>query len=290
MKKLHAALVFMFLLALGLALSGAAQSPTIQLAFLIDGSSSITSGDFQIMKDGIALAIENSSCVPHDSSFELTIVQFSSTARTEITPIVLTGANAGTVGTQVRAISQLDTLTNYEAAVDLAITEVTGSTNFGLFDSQVINIATDGSPTTGELDMAVLRNRATTAGFDEIDAEGISLASVTAVQTLAFPQPGTLHPPNPWPPASRGWVRLVSDFNEFANTVCAKFGVIVGTPTAVAMTDTPTANASTATLRRQPHQQEQSQQCRRARKRERPRQRRQHHPIPLTRRPPFPNR
>ncbi len=244
MKKLHAALVIVFLLTLGLASNGAAQSPTIQLAFLVDGSVSITSTDFQIMKDGIALAIEDSTCVPHDGSFEITIIQFSSSARTEVPPVVLTGANAATVGAQVRAIAQLSDLTNYEAAVNSAISEVTGSANFGVFDRQVINIATDGSPTTGELDMTTLRQRAVTAGFDEIDAEGINLASVTAVQELAYPQPGTIHPPDPWPPVNRGWVRLVGDFTEFSNTVCAKFGVIVGTPTPVP--------ASTATATRTP--------------------------------------
>ena len=47
-----------------------------QLAMVLDGSGSISDHDWDLMRKGLANAIENESVFPHDGSVELTIVQF----------------------------------------------------------------------------------------------------------------------------------------------------------------------------------------------------------------------
>lgn len=54
---------------------GGRTEPT-QLAMVLDGSGSIESGDWNLMKTGLAAALRNVSIFPHSSSVELTVVQF----------------------------------------------------------------------------------------------------------------------------------------------------------------------------------------------------------------------
>ena len=61
-------------------------TPT-QLAMILDGSGSISSSDFNIMKEGLARSIENASIFPHDGNVELTVIQFGGTkAQKELGP------------------------------------------------------------------------------------------------------------------------------------------------------------------------------------------------------------
>lgn len=244
MKRIQRSLALVLALVLILVASTSAQNSSVQLAFLVDGSSSISYNDFQVMLDGIAAAIEDSACVPHDGSLELTVIQFSTTVRTEVGPVVITSANAGAVASQIRSMTKMHNMTNYADAVDLAVAEMQASPNWSS-SRQVINITTDGYPNTpDETAHRAAVQRAINAGIDEIDAEGISVTTSTASATdvaavdpitvlrdeVVYPQPGTLHPPAPWPPTASGWVRLVDNAQEFADTVCEKFGVIIEPP------------------------------------------------------------
>ncbi len=47
-----------------------------ELAMILDGSGSISSYDWSIMREGLARSIENSSVFPHDGNVELTVIQF----------------------------------------------------------------------------------------------------------------------------------------------------------------------------------------------------------------------
>lgn len=231
MKKLAFSLVLVLGLALTMAFNANAQGPvTVQLAFLVDGSGSISGSEFQVMLNGIGDAVANPACVPHNGSVELTVIQFSSSAQTELGgPRVIDSGSAENLANEIRAIRRNSGGTNYEAGFNLAIGAVQGSANFGNA-RQVINITTDGAPTSGQTDPMVLRDNAVANGFDEIDAEGIGVrgSGITVLQHLVYPQPGTLHPPEAWPPSASGWVRLVANVDEFAKTVCQKFQVTTG--------------------------------------------------------------
>ena len=206
---------------------------TTQLAFLIDGSGSISSSEFTTMRNGIAAALEDSSCTPHDGTLELTVIQFSWGATTEIAPTVITAANVADVANAIRAISQENGYTNYEAAIAEAQSQVEGSPNFSNLIRQQINMTTDGEPSTGEGNPVVLRQNSINAGFEEFDVSAIGFTGggLDLLLELVHPQPGTLHNPDPWPPVAPGWVRSVSSFDDFVLTVCENFQEILPTPT-----------------------------------------------------------
>ncbi len=238
--KFHALTVLGLILLLILPLSATAQSQTVHLAFLMDGSGSISDADFATMKNGIADALTNSECVPQDGTLELTVIQFSSFAQVELPVTVIDAATVAAAAQAIRNIAQMNESTNYDAGFALAEASINNAT-----DRQLINITTDGAPNEGELDPTLLRERAVAAGFDEIDAEAIvgfevatnvpaadatlpnSPAALEVLESLVYPQPATVHPPDPWPPTAGGWVRRVADSDAFASTVCEKFQVVV---------------------------------------------------------------
>ena len=82
-----------------------------QMAMILDGSTSISSGEWNIMVNGLADAVENSSCVPQDGTVELTVVQFGDwsnpKAQLEVGPVVITAGNAATIANDIRNISQM---------------------------------------------------------------------------------------------------------------------------------------------------------------------------------------
>ena len=60
-------------------------SEPTQLAMILDGSGSISSSDWNLMREGLARSIENASIFPHDGNVELTVIQFGQTiAQTRI--------------------------------------------------------------------------------------------------------------------------------------------------------------------------------------------------------------
>ncbi|MCB0104303.1 MAG: VWA domain-containing protein [Caldilineaceae bacterium] len=215
---------------------------SVELAFLVDGSSSIAGDDFTIMKNGIADALENDQCVFHDGRLELTVIQFASTARVEVDKAQINSSgDAVAIANAIRNMGQLGGSTNYADAFDLA-------TNTIRFQKQrqLINITTDGAPNTPDSFAHIAAvQRAIAAGFDEIDVEAIGFAFtrsevVSAADTsgrdaisilrdeIAYPQPGILvTTPDQWPPAGPGWVRTVASIQEFAATVCQKFRVVL---------------------------------------------------------------
>ena len=110
MKKHHLLALFValgLLVGLLLAPGTAAQGPSTQLVMILDGSGSISSDEWTLITNGLADAIENPDCIPHDGSVELTVIQFSTNARLEVEPVVITSANASSVATQIRGITQM---------------------------------------------------------------------------------------------------------------------------------------------------------------------------------------
>ncbi len=231
-----------------------------ELAFLVDGSGSISGADFSIMLNGIANAVSNPSCVPHDGGLELTVIQFASNAQLEVAPTRITSqADADRVAALVRGMGKLGSSTNYADAFNLA-----ANTLRFVGSRQVINITTDGGPNepSASAHIAAVQN-AINRGIDEIDAEGIALSTaqqsasggidafnadpITVLRDqVVHPQPGLLSPPASWPPSKGGWVRLVSNAQEFANSVCQKFQIVLDPDQGSGGTVPPTATPGLA--------------------------------------------
>jgi hypothetical protein len=210
-----------------------AEGPSTQVCMLIDGSDSIDPGDFAVMLEGVASAVEDADCVPHDGSVELTVVQFSSDTTVEVAPVILTAGNAASVAGAIRGIEQKEENTDMADAFDACTAALTGSPNFGGATFQVINLSTDGVPTApepGAKQAAIdARDAAIVAGVDEIDAEAIGRETEPEWlrANIVYPQPGHFVDADGRIP---GWVETPEDFEELAAGLCTKFQVIIPPP------------------------------------------------------------
>jgi len=208
----------------------------VQVGLILDGSGSINSTEWDIIKEGVASAVENSSCVPNGGTVELTVVQFSNTAIVEVGPVVITTTSAPTVATQIRGITQMGGMTCIACGIHVAADALHNSPNFDTNITQALNLATDGTPNVCDpewlcpdaktnavsaRDYAISLLGMDTDPQDEIDAEGIGISDANRdwlLNSIVWPQPGNIAPP--YVP---GWVRVVANAQEFADTVCEKF-------------------------------------------------------------------
>ena len=233
----------------------------VQVGMVLDGSSSINSTNWDIIVTGLAASVNNSDCMPHDGSVELTVIQFagwsSPGAQLEIGPVVITAANAADVASNITAISQMTGYTPLSCGIRLAADTLAASSNFDPDIKQAINIVTDGVPNRccpGEWDciaggggcgvggcdeaydsaVAARNYTITTLNMtddqDEIDVEGIGITDANRdwlKNNIILPATGYSHPPEGWPPPGPGWVRVFATFAEFIPSLCEKFQFIV---------------------------------------------------------------
>jgi Zn-dependent protease len=213
---------------------------------VIDGSGSISSSEWSIIVGAVSKAVNET--IPHDGSVELSIVQFGYSggigARTELTPTVIDNATFAGAATRVQNVSKMGGSTSMADGLFLAWKDISSSPNFQESGTrQVIDLASDGIPNirnnnaTGDLDgngiidayddVVSVIDSASNQGLDEVDVEGIGISS-TAVQwfrdNACRPRTGIIAPPFSKP----GWIRLVADVDEFANTLGAQFQAIIG--------------------------------------------------------------
>lgn len=216
-----------------------------QICMVIDGSSSISSAEWAIIKDALAEAINDT--VPHDGSVELTIVQFGYStgiyARTEVLPTIIDRSNFELVANQVLAISKSGGSTPTAHGLFLGWKELSESPNFAVATRQVINLATDETPNVrndnattdldgngkidAEDDVIAVVNYAASQGLDELDVEAIGLTTTGKEwfrEHVLLPQPGVLAPPF----SKAGWVRPVANATEFASTIGEKLQAVIG--------------------------------------------------------------
>ena len=220
---------------------------SVQVAFLLDSSGSIGSSNWNIMVNGLADAVADSRCFPHDGSIELTVVRFGCTADVPVGPVVITSGNADSVAADIADINYWnDGCTCIACAFDEAADALENSPNYSRSLKQAINLVTDGYPDCwgcavdardnciDDLDM--------TAAQDVICCEGIGsgVDMDWLTDEIAFPQPGCEWPIGDPNPECDGWVRQVDDAEEFADTICEKLEAIVVSPVVCDFSATPT--------------------------------------------------
>jgi uncharacterized repeat protein (TIGR01451 family) len=220
-----------------------------QLAMVLDGSGSITDDDWDTIVNGLADAVANSQCVPKDSSVELTVIQFAgSSAVVEIAPTLIdSGSTANSLASDIRNLVQDEGFTPIACGLRQAADTLAGSPNFDPANKQAVNLVTDGQPNRccdGTDDGSTCTDAAAEDSAeaarqylitelsldetqDEIDAEFIGAqgdASDWLRDEIVWPEPGYYGPPFDQGP---GWVRVVEDADEFAATICEKFGALL---------------------------------------------------------------
>lgn len=128
------------------------RTPT-QLALVLDGSGSINAGDWEMMRTGLANAINNSSILPHDGSVQLTVIQFGTYvgsslgySRVEIDPTQINDSTiAKNISDNITYLSQGIGGTPIAGGIYLA-TDQLFSHNFDKSHRQAIILVTDGVP------------------------------------------------------------------------------------------------------------------------------------------------
>ena len=126
-----------------------------QLAMVLDGSGSISDHDWNLIRNGLANAIENESVFPHDGSVELTVVQFGEVnppcAKVEISPVIVDETNYQTISDTIRGMNQMvnsyhSGATPMSCGLRLAADQLHNIGDFDADKRQVINLVTDGIP------------------------------------------------------------------------------------------------------------------------------------------------
>jgi hypothetical protein len=208
------------------------QAIPTQIGIAIDGSGSINSTEFATQRNGLASAF---AALPTDSSVEITVVQFSSGAVTEISPVVIDSvATRDALVASTNAITQIGGGTVPGTAIDLLTSLMTSSANFG--GDSIINLSTDGGFYLP--DAKASAEAAKAAGIDALTAEAIGSGADTGnlLQMVYNPSsnPGDgsavllatdASPPNPL--TSPAWVVPVSNFAAFGPVLDAKIQAIV---------------------------------------------------------------
>jgi len=207
-------------------------SAVTQLAFVLDESGSVGSGNYSTVINGLAAGL--TAHLPINGSIEVSVVEFSSGASATITPTLVTSqAVKDQLVMDVQALTYGGGGTNIANAIDVAVTTLTGSANFGT-GASLINLATDGGSSLA----ASLASSAAAqmAGITGISAEGIGSANIADLLQIVYPAPGVLVDltmgdtvPNP---VTSGFVIDVDTFSDFEDAIDAKIQqtIIVTTP------------------------------------------------------------
>ncbi len=168
----------------------------VDLFFLVDGSGSISSSDFQLQKEGLAEAIKDSTVIPQDGSVSVCVIVFGygDDAKVIVSPTTINSqSTADSVFATVMAQSQPGGGTPMAAAFDLAVANFPGDPS----GRQVIDLSTDGEPDSATA-TTNSRDAALDKGFDEVNAIGVGLtpggSAEQFLQNLASPQPSTSAP------------------------------------------------------------------------------------------------
>ncbi|MDH7507491.1 MAG: VWA domain-containing protein [Candidatus Thermoplasmatota archaeon] len=214
-----------------------------QLAIILDGSSSISSSSWKIMRTGLANAIKNPDIFPHDGTIELTVLQFGKKdwftqyARKEIGPVIVTENNYLSITNTIQNLVQLGGYTPMSCGIYLAADTLYKSQFFNPLKRQIICMVTDGQPncsvdpktytgkfvnctvgrTTSEEGRDYLINKLNlTPSQDQFSviAVGDDANTLWLKNKIVWPEPG-----NYAPPYIPGWVRNVSSWQEFSECV-----------------------------------------------------------------------
>lgn len=248
----HAAIPLLLVVALLVSIFGMAFATTplveaqpqnevrVQMVVCVDGSGSISAAEFDLMQEGLALAVENPAILPQDGSVELGVNLFGWESPPHAEEVVAmtvidSQAAADAVAAAIRAMTQPTGWTPTGAAITLATEMMQGSANWDVADLHIINISTDGHP---EPDNQVAtaeaaRNAAIAAGITHIYAEAIGVEAQWLNwmrDYIVWPQPGvivTTPDQYPEPPGSKGFVRVVESFEQYAEAIAEKIGEII---------------------------------------------------------------
>lgn len=202
-----------------------AQASLIQLGFIIDESGSVGASNYNIIKNGLANAIN--TLVPIDGSYEISVVSFSTTAQTLVNHVLIDSvAVRQSVANAILADVFNGGNTSMHLAFDAMRLALGGSTQ--TVTSSYVNFATDGKPNSvNQAQIAVnARNALINAGVDNISIEGIGTGVDASWLTNSICYPGPCDTTSPYDFPDQGFYIPVSDAQGYADAIGYKIKVV----------------------------------------------------------------
>ena len=237
--------------------AGTIEKNPVQLATILDGSGSISSADWNLMKDGLSGAIADKDIFPSEEGIvELTVIQFGGSynphAKVEIAPVIVTDDINDPEGyyldiaNDIQGFDQLNGYTPMGCGIRLAANQLHDIGNFNIDKRQIILLVTDGKAnclwipgsynaiyrdySQGKISAEEARNYLIdTLEMNDENDEFDSLAVGPGPDipwlnnSIVWPEPGYIAPPFD---NGSGWVSHVDSWEEFAERIKIIFEII----------------------------------------------------------------
>lgn len=213
-----------------------AKADVIQLGFILDRSGSIGSGNWNIITNGLADAIELLP-VNGPDTYEVTVVTFAASASTTpgTSKILVNSETARTnLATAIQGLGPAYSggTTNYTAAFTLMDQELRTSDYFSRTALTYINFATDGEPNPSSANGLSIRNSMISSAANgyvdniSIEAIGGSVDANFLKTNICYPSLCTVLPTVSFP--SQGFYVAVADAEEYAAAIKHKVRIVTG--------------------------------------------------------------
>jgi hypothetical protein len=206
-----------------------AEAGPVQLGFILDGSGSIGSDNWNTIRTGLATAVN--TYIPLGGLYEVSVVTFGPTAATNISNFLVTDDTSRTnLSSTIAALPYLNgTSTNYQAAF-VAMQNVLANTIANATWSYV-NFATDGQNNTVSDDLAVAaRNNLIGSGVDNLSIEAIGPNLDLAFLQDKICHPGPCDTTVPYNFPAQGFLLQVPDAAGYAAAIGEKIEVVTTVP------------------------------------------------------------
>lgn len=188
-----------------------------QLCLALDGSGSISGGDYTKIKKAVAEAIRSDSTVPQDRSVTLSVVQFSDDAQVIVSGTVIDSqTTADRVAALVENMKQPSDGTAVGDAIDLCASQF----NFTSGARHVIDVFTDGGSNTG-IEPGIARQTALARGVNVINALLVGSVDWNQVNRLVWPASSPAQSSSVSVFPSDGFAIYLKDFSAFPQTFAA---------------------------------------------------------------------
>lgn len=208
-----------------------AKADLIQLGFILDGSGSIGSGNWNIIRAGLANAI-NLIPVGGEDTYEISIVQFGSSATIEVANYVVSDAASRTaLSNTVAGLAFMSGgSTNFAAAFTAMNTALSNTIRSA--DASYVNFATDGQQNSGGTGVSQFQ-ALLALGVDNVSVEGIGsgVDKTDLMNNFCYPGPcldisggGAANFP------AQGFYIGVANAQGYADAIGNKVRIVTGQP------------------------------------------------------------
>jgi hypothetical protein len=223
-RRLAAAPCAACAIALGSLAAAPASAGVIQLGFILDRSGSIGAANWTTIVNGLSNAVN--TLVPTDSTYEISVVTFSTGATIDVNKVLIDNAatRAG-VAAAIAGIAFSGGGTNFAPAFTSMNTALAGSTQ--TIDFSYVNFATDGVESDAAAGVAA-RNALIAAGIDNISIEAIGAGVDAAGLQGSYCYPGPCDATSPYNFPTQGFYIGVANAAGYAAAISNKIQIVTG--------------------------------------------------------------